>query len=77
MKAKDYKRLEEIHKSYEKITKKFELILDSMEQQPYDFLTERRERQSVRKEIQEMYFDAVSEEVWLKDKLNAYKELVR
>lgn len=77
MKAKDYKRLEEICKSYEKIRKKFELILESVKQQPDEFLTERSDRLSVRNEIQEMYEDAVSEEVWLKNKLNAYKELVQ
>ena len=77
MKAKDYKRLEEINKSYEKIRKKFELILESVKQQPDEFLTERSDRLSVRNEIQEMFEDAVSEEVWLKNKLNAYKELVQ
>ena len=77
MKAKDYKRLEEISKSYEKIRKKFELILESVKQQPDEFLTERSDRLSVRNEIQEMFEDAVSEEVWLKNKLNAYKELVQ
>ena len=77
MKAKDYKRLEEISKSYEKIRKKFELILESVKQQPDEFLTERSDRLSVRNEIQEMYEDAVSEEVWLKNKLNAYTELVQ
>lgn len=77
MKAKDYKRLEEISKSYEKIRKKFELILESVKQQPDEFLTERSDRLSVRNEIQEMFEDAVSEEIWLKNKLNAYKELVQ
>ncbi len=77
MKAKDYKKLEDIHKAYEKIVKKFTEVLESEKEQPEEFLTERYDRLSVRQEIQEMYKDAVSEEVWLKNKLNAYKELVQ
>lgn len=77
MKAKDYKKLQDIHKAYEKIVKKFTEVIESEKEQPDEFLTERADRLSVRDEIQEMYLDAVSEEIWLKNKLNAYKELVK
>ena len=77
MKVKDYKKLEDIKKAYEKIVKKFTEVLESEKEQPEEFLTERCDRLSVRQEIQEMYLDAVSEDVWLGNKLNAYKELVK
>lgn len=77
MKVKDYKKLEDIHKAYEKIVKKFTEVLESVKEQPEEFLTERDDRLSVRQEIQEMYMVAVNEEMWLKNKLNAYKELVK
>ena len=60
MKTKDYKKLEEIKKAYEKIVKKFTEVLESENEQPEEFLTERGDRLSVRQEIQEMYLDAVS-----------------
>lgn len=76
MKKIDYKRLEKALSHYEIIKELLSDVVDSLENSPKEFITNRPDAQSTRDLVLEMYNAAQQEAVWLKGKINAFKDLI-